>query len=152
MASTCRALVIVGLVSLLLAPGCKNAADKVNKSVADAKATFKPAEPPDPKFLPLANFDDIPIPNNFLVDRKTSFTYVHGTLRVVDLHMSGLTRAEDIARFFESQLEAHGWTVQNRLGETYQRRLDFKKDQESCSVIVSLRDKTTFVDLHVSHR
>lgn len=136
-----RSLPLVVLAAVLALTGCKNPDQNPLQN-----------DPRDPKFIGLLHFDDLPIPNNFVVDRKTSFTYMHGTLRVVTLHMSGLTRAEDVVHFYESQMEIHGWTKRFSLGEPRQRRLEFEKDQDVCVIEVSLRAKTTLVDINVNHR
>ena len=144
MASLRRLLPLLVCAAALaaLAAGCKS----------PEQSPFQPNDPRDPKFLPLVNFDDLPLPNNFIVERKTSFSYVHGALRVIDLHMTGLTRAEDVVRFYETQMEVHGWSKRFSLGEPRQRRLEFEKDQETCSVQVSLQGLITRVDLQVTHR
>lgn len=143
-------LALVAAVTLVVVGGGCN--PPAGQRIDNAKASFQTADPPDPKYLPLVHFDDIPLPNNFILNRNVSFSYVHGTLRVLDLHLSGLTRAEDVAKFLLTQMQAHQWVLERATGEPYDRLLEFTKQEEKAKLRVSVAGKMTLLHIKVDRR
>ena len=94
------------------------------------------------------DFDDIRIPSEMKVDKKDSFVYTSGNLKVGVLAFSGGVEPDSLTAFFQNNLPRDGW----RLVSTLKYRgtmLVFLKEDRVCIITIKEKMFSTVLDVWV---
>lgn len=84
-----------------------------------------------------SQFGDVPLPRDFHILFDQSFTHSgEAGLRIADLHYVGEARPEDVVRFFQEEMPAHGWEFE-RLCGVESKMLTYAKNEENLEVMVA---------------
>jgi len=128
---TWRLALVVGAV---FAGGCNNGSQTVvntggaPREVAATRALVARAIPP---------IQDLPVPVGFKLDEGRSRNFRGGSARYVDHVYKGGADKFAVARFYMRQMPIQRWTLVTDMFVQGDVMMDFKKESESCRVIVS---------------
>jgi hypothetical protein len=122
------------LAGLVLAGGCGEEPKQIDSSsgapreVAPRADLVARANPPIP---------DIPVPIGFKIDEKRSRNMEGGNARWVDHLYKGGADKFAVWRFYEQQMPVKRWTMQSVIFSQGDVTMDFRKDTESCRILIS---------------
>jgi hypothetical protein len=94
------------------------------------------------------DFDDIRIPSEMKVNKKDSFVYTSGRLKVGILSFSGRVEPDSLGAFFQNNMPTDGW----RLISSVKFRgtmLVFLKEDRVCVITIKESIFTTALDVRV---
>jgi len=83
----------------------------------------------------LLRFSDIPVPSNFKIDHKESYTFQTDTFRAGLLKYSGNLGVEEVAQFYKEQMARYNWRLINLI-EYEKKLLNFEKRDQTCLVTI----------------
>jgi hypothetical protein len=126
-----RLILVAGMA---LAGGCNNGSQTVMdpggtpREVAATRALVARAIPPIP---------DLPVPVGFKLDEGRSRNFRGGSARYVDHVYKGGADKFAVARFYMRQMPIQRWALVTDMFVQGDVMMDFRKESESCRVIVS---------------
>jgi hypothetical protein len=85
-----------------------------------------------------AKIADIPVPRDFKLLPKESYSFESGAIRVAVLKYHGRARLDQAVRFYKEQMPLSDWTLLNII-EYENCLLNFDRDDETCIIDVSGR-------------
>lgn len=94
------------------------------------------------------DFDDILIPSDLSLDKKKSFVYSTGQMKVGILFLEGRIEPASLAGFFQSNMQKDGWRL---LGSFRYREylLNFVKEDRACVIVIEEKTFTTVASIRV---
>lgn len=99
--------------------------------------------------LPIASklrFEDIPVPESFRLDPKTSFVYEDGQIHLGVLHYESRTPPEELVAFFKREMPNYNWNIVNII-EYGDRMLSFEKPGQSCVISILPKGRGSLVTI-----
>jgi hypothetical protein len=94
------------------------------------------------------DFDDIRIPSEMKVDKKDSFVYTSGRLKVGLLTFSGRVEPDSLAGFFQNNMPRDGWRLVSTL-KFRRTMLIFLKEERVCVMTIKESIFSTTLDVWV---
>ena len=132
-----RNVLITGLcvwaMSAILA-GCNNRAQIIDSSSGAPRSVEQAEELVAQSQSTVA---DLPLPVGFDLDQSRSRSFAGGSARYVDLVYEGRCDKTSLVSFFKKQMPANRWAITSYRFLQGQHTLDFEKDNERCSIIIS---------------
>jgi len=91
-------------------------------------------------------FEDIQIPSELTLEKKSSFVYTASRIKVGLLTFTGRVEPDSLAAFFQNNLPRDGWRPISSL-KFRQTMLVFLKEDRAC--VITIREKTFSTALEV---
>ena len=98
-------------------------------------------------------FAEIPIPEDFDLDRNESFIFESGggKVQIARLSFATVSPASDVVNFLRLEMHKRGWEPV-RIIEHRDAGMLYEKEEQICSVYVTVRDSQTLIEYHFGPR
>jgi len=145
-----RCRVFAGVLALLfiltISAGCARLRrEGVSPEKPEAAATME-AEPPKPLYY---DFEDILVPSELKVDRKSSFVYHAPGFRAGVLVLSGQVEVNSLVMFFENNMAKDNWRLLSSF-RSPRTIMFFSKPNRTCTINITEKRFKTKVEIWAS--
>ena len=114
--------------------GCNGNPQQMDSTAGSSRT---PAPPRQLMALERPWIPDLPVPMGFKIDESRSRHFSGGAARYVDHLYKGGADKFDVARFYLQQMPIQRWVLVTEMFVQGDVSMDFKKESESCRVVVS---------------
>lgn len=145
-------LVTMLTVLFFLLSGCSTLKPRKKNTSANTKSstTKQTSKKKDDGMVPLyLDFDDVLIPGELKVDKKSTFIYETSGLAAGLLALSGRVEFNSLVAFFENNMAKDNWRMVSSFKST-RTILLFQKENRYCVVYITDKDYKVYVELWVA--
>jgi len=117
-------------------------------SFAGCKKGDQPAGSPQVAFSNDVTFEDIPVPAEFSLVRKDSYSFQNDVTRVGRLVYKGRSNINNVLAFYQQQMPLHGWQEMSYIDYRSSTRY-YEKEGQSCILTVEQKPMTSWHNVRI---